>query len=89
MSVLSTFAVLAVTMALIGVGHLLARHRVLTTARNHTLAALLTDAAFPLLCLSRIGAMSGPLLRARVAHQAQRAHLLRFEQGACLSKRRG
>ncbi len=67
MSVLSTFAVLAVTMALIGVGHLLARHRVLTTARNHTLAALLTDAAFPLLCLSRIGAMSGPLLRARVA----------------------
>lgn len=63
---LSTFAVLAITMALIGVGHVLARHGVLTSSRNHALAALLTDAAFPLLCLSRIGAMSGPLLRARV-----------------------
>jgi len=64
--VLSTFAVLAITMALIGAGHLLARRGLLTPARNQKLAAVLTDGAFPLLCLSRIGAMSGPLLRARV-----------------------
>ncbi len=64
---LSTFAVLAITMVLIGVGHGLARLGWLTSARNHALAGVLTDVAFPLLCLSRIGAMSGPMLRARVS----------------------
>ena len=62
----STFAVLALTMALIGVGNLLARRGILGAERNQKLAAMLTDAAFPMLCLSRISAMDGPTLRARV-----------------------
>ncbi len=63
----ATFAVLAVTMALIAVGRALALRGVLTPARNQRLASVLTDAAFPMLCLSRISAMSGPLLRERVS----------------------
>ena len=62
----ATFAVLAVTMVLIAAGRMLAMRGVLTPARNQRLASLLTDAAFPMLCLSRISAMSGPLLRERV-----------------------
>jgi len=65
--VASTFAVLALTMALIGAGHVLARRSVLGAERNQKVAAMLTDAAFPMLCLSRISAMDGPTLRARVA----------------------
>jgi predicted permease len=64
--VVSTFAVLALTMALIGAGHLLARQGVLGPERNRKLSTLLTDGAFPMLCLSRISAMDGPTLRARV-----------------------
>ncbi len=62
----ATFAVLAVTMVLIAAGRALAVGGTLTPSRNQKLALLLTDVAFPLLCLSRISAMDGPLLRARV-----------------------
>ncbi len=64
---IASFAVLAAAMALMAIGYALASRGGLTPARNTRLAALLTDVAFPLLCLSRISAMSGPVLRARVA----------------------
>ena len=72
----STLVVLAATLALVGLGKLLASTGVLTPARSRRLAAVLTDGAFPVLCLSRIGAMDGPTLRARASVPALMAVVL-------------